>query len=938
MAEVTVSYNEVIIRGKNISDLISEMYEEGTQKENYYRDIVDIAFQMHESLKRSSCCSCLSSRKGNRSNDACFVVTKDLINTRRRGKYVVVPGESLFEEEDAKDIFQNIKGDKKKKKKRKRYLDIEERNICLLALYEDECGNTVFLHSKDIFSISSMKEGRFIICPYSDSVAKEIWMDPENRLKREMTQDEENTLSEIHWTEDDLNASNTHSKDIWIGVDIYSIWPELESYIPCDSLIYSSYTGYSTKKGKNTSRKDSENIIQSQSIQSLNILRDSIVFNALGIKDLMKIRKKKIPSECIKVLTNTSHKEDTDLQYSIVFFEKASEAQKYARKNGFYMGAHDINAESGAKRFFVTTTCFGAYENIRLMECESPPPLMYEQGWDKKLKFSHECLLPERNTKLYIDVDIKVEEAIHFLPYEKNKGAFCFTWMIVDRITLSVICWFNEFIKRIFDIDVSLEDWTVLCATDLKRKMSRHFILSKEGCFFRSKLDLMMFMDIAQYVMNKDIVMRERSKDFSFWDSSFKIEKKVANVSPISWMTKMETQMDPVSKVEIKSERPIVDFSVYSEFSFMRGSYCSKMSDPGRVLNILRIDTSLIKGIKNPMEKVGDEGVLFILEDSNKTFPLNNQDIEKDFQLWKRSSIQCVSPESEEGLALPLSIMFPNVKNSKVTKETIAKYSKEIVKGDDSNDGFHQKNIILSFTDECWWKTSTVPNGKCRETLESIISSMLNNKSVISGISGGGSLRSWAYSAERIQYGKDKKSCPYNMLREYFAQVNPPQVEKIIDIKEWSKCDKIVLTKKIDKRSEEEKEAIEKTRNLQYISSLPENKRRRYEKKNIKTDFYSKSTKKESTPSHERKNVKSKNDHVVVNIKGSKWCPIGMKDHKSCGKVYLKIYRNGDVACRCFSENCQMIASNHGQGSTYRKLYPLNEEQKRILWGDDNSM
>jgi hypothetical protein len=563
---------------------------------------------------------------------------------------------------------------------------------------------------------------------------------------------------------------------------------------------------------------------------------------------------------------------------------------------------------------------------------------MYEKGHDKKMVFSHECLLPERHVKLYIDVDIKVEEAAHFLPYDQVRRKQHFTWDIVDRITLSVITWFGRFFERVFGVPCDVEDWSILCSTDLDKKMSRHFVLSKPECFFRSKLDLMMFMDMVQYQMNREIATRNRSVCFSMLKTDERGNKTAVNEDPLAWMTKMEKQLDPITKVEVKSERSIVDFAVYSDFSFMRGAYCSKMSEPDRILNLVHIDPRNLKDPKNPMKQL--DGVRFYVQDAVATFPKSEEAVDKDFALWKRASIQCVEPENGAGLSLPLGLMIPRVKNFTIKKEVIEEMNLETIQGDDSNDGFHSKNVIQSFTNRCWWKTSTVPEGTNRRFVEGLVYSMMNQSTLVSGVGGGsgfvGSFRSWAYSMERVQAGDTDDTCPYKMLRAYFAQVNPPQVERIIDIKPWAECDKILLTKKRDNRTDEEKRVVEQAKESAYLASMPNHKRIQYLRRNNKSRFYSTSLR--SSSSHEnsskKKETGSRNDHVVVNLRGTKWCPISNRDHKSCGKVYLKIYRNGDVACRCFSENCQAIASEHGQRSTYRKLYPLNEEQRRILWSE----
>ena len=936
---VSVTYNQIVVRGKAIADLIAEMYEDEEEsisnigrEKNYYKDVVDVAIKMHDALKKASCCPCAGSTNSKKSKNACFVATPRLIHTRRRGKHVVIPAVGFFDSDDTKAIFRYITHEDRKGGKN-RGLDIDERNLCLVSLYEDEeAGTTVFRHHTDVVSVAVMSEARFVVYPYTQAVAREVWSDVEGRFR-----DEENDAEEdrVYWSEKDKYAKKPKNGTLWAGVDVYGLWPALEQWIPRelgDTLYSSSLTSSSrqTESSLNTKRKRKTDLSDHlDDIHRLNILRDSVVLNALRIPDLVKIRGLHIPAEAVRIREEA----DTELECSIYFFDTAAEAQTFARRYGLYMGAHDIHFESGAKQFFVSSSMFGAYENIRLGECASPPRGMYEKGHDRKMAYSHECLLPERPTKLYLDVDIKVEEAKHFLPYEHELGQHRFTWDIVDRITLSVIAWFNGFFRRVFGTRLKADDWVVLCACDLDRKMSRHFVLAKPGCFFRSKLDLMMFMDMAQFQLNREMATRNRSLDFSFWKPDIQRERKVPNNDPLAWMTKMEFQQDPVTKAEIKSERSIIDFGVYSDFSFMRGIYCCKMSDPGRVLNNVFVDSGPLKDpYEDPMNKLGKEGVGFIVEHASRSFPRSEESIDMDFDMWKRASIQCIEgPEGPEGpgvpgygKALPLGTMFPRVKNIKVDQD--------MLKGDEFVDGFDFKNVVMSFNNQCWWKTSTVPEGERRRFVESLLSSMLNRSSTVSGVNGyGGSLRSLAYSKERVEPGNTAKDCPYKMLRAYFAQVNPPQVERIIDIKPWASCDKILLTRNRDVRSAEEIREIERIKQEAYVSTLPEHKRRRYQKRNMTSQFYSTSTK--STKERAIKTKGSKQDHVRVNFKGTKWCPIAMKDHRSGGRVYLKIYRNGDVVCRCFSDNCKTIASDHGQSSTYRKLYPLDEAQKKVLWG-----
>jgi hypothetical protein len=970
--KVTVAYNRIVFRGKTIADLVSEMYEEGeedgdeeTSSRFYYRDVVDVAIQTHDALRRQSQCPCKGPVEGKRSKNAIFVVSPRLLQGRKRGNHVVVPATGLFDSDEAGPIFSAIRGklnmDKHShKRKRAKTLDVDERNICLVALYEDGQGNVVFRHHSDVFNVASMTETRLIVYPYTQSVAREVWSDAKARYR-----DEENDAEEdrVYWSEQDKYAKNEVDEAMWIGVNAYELWPQLHQWIPQEDGSLTSYTSSSLLTparggagplvgGGGGTRRARKDLSDTHSAASLYILRDTVILNALRLHELVKSRGKRLPSEAVQLHTNTDHKEDTDLEYSIVFFDTAAEAQRYARAHGFYMGAHDIHSESGAKRFFVPTTCFSAYENIRLRECQAPPPGMYERGHDKKMLFSHECMLPERRTKLYIDLDVSVKEAAHYLPYEKDIHMSHFTWDIVDRITLAVMCWFGDFFHRVFGVRPRVEDWAVMCATDLYRKMSRHLVLAKPECFFRSKLDLMMFMDMAQYQLSRDMATRKRHLDYKMYTVDVQAQKRIPNASPLSWMAKMVRQMDAVTKTEIKCERSIIDFAVYGEFSFMRGLYCSKMSEPHRILNHVRVDGSHLADPDHPMRSIGETGVFFDVENALHTMPRSDAQIEADFALWKRASIQCVEPEagegpcgehrpSGEGLTLPLGTIFPRVTNVKIKRETIDQYQDAMTSvGEDSSDGFRIKNVLLSFTNRCWWKTSTVPDGAPRQYVETLLASMLRPTTTVSGVSGGfgggfrGSLTSLAYSNESIRVGESDGECPYRMLRGYFGQINPPQVERIIDVKPWAECEDMVLTRKIDMRSEEEREEMARLKREAYEATLPENKRRRYTSKYKSSRFYSRSLGSKGTLGTKKK-AKSREDHVQVNFKGTKWCPIAMKDHRSAGKVYLKIYRNGDVVCRCFSDNCKDIASNHNTTSTYRKLYPLSEAQRLILWPDE---
>jgi len=853
-SNVLLSKNKVVIKNRTVPSLIRELLDIETELPTY-RDIVDLGMHIHDTLQKNkkTCCSGTSSRTRNN----CLIVTSQLLEYAMRGNHIVVPTETLFPSDRLDVIFESKK--KKKRKRKKPILSIEDRPLCMLLIHEDPgTGNVEFIHSELQFITSSLIKSRYFIRPYNEEVAKE----------------------EIWSSTSPILFPTTSSTTDWVGIEACSLWTKLETVIP--------RSNYDTGGGRESITDARASMLvkdMSETMDPISLLsvRDTVVLNAVRIPSLPKLRRIPDPGESSVIRTDTSHMKDCMLAHSIAFFDNSNEAMAHARKHGFYMGAHDISSESGAKAYFVTTSVFEAFRNIRMGECEAPPPDMYERGHDKKMIHSHECIRPESRTKLYLDIDIDLKDNAQLM-----RGLPFVPWSIIDNITFAAMFWFSHFFHKVFGtrVDNYSEDWAVLCATRPDKKISRHLILCKPECYFRTKIDLMMFMDMAKHALMNDIRARDRGDDFSIYKKG---GGKVLNTDPTSWLTKVSTSIDHMTKRTIRSESCVVDFAVYSEFSCMRGLFCSKMNDPGRILDWVEM---------NPSGLEEDEDALPVrFRVCSSLPPSNPDDAMRDFHRWKCASIVCIEPANGRGLTLPLGLL--------------ASLPKTLY-----NDGENKRDVevnkIRAFTDQCWRETSSVHEW---DFVEDLIRSIILKRKMNGG-RGGGAFGSWVYSSEEIAYGERKESCPYRMLRDYFSQENDPRISSFLDVTPWASCDRYHMTRRSDMRTDEE---IEEARNAFYGNRTK--RRKCYTSSTY--DYGDKEGRK-----------KRKNDHVRVCLRWSKWCPIAQRNHGAAGKVFLNIYRTGRVVCSCFHEDCK-AKSKRVDGSVYWPLVPLTMEQNALLWGGE---
>jgi hypothetical protein len=706
--EVTFSTNKVVIRNRTIPSLIQEIL--GVDGSPSYRDVADLGLHIHDALQQNGGTCCKGRSSGSR--NACLVVTRSVLEHATRGSFVVVPTESLFPSEKAKAVLRG---------KGKKNRTLTQRSLCILWVHEDPgTGNVEFVHSPLQYITASLVSSRYFLRPYDDEVAnEEIWGAASPLTFRGV-----------------INDGGVIND--WVGVDACSLWTMLEQALPTHRF---DMGDSGSKTGVERLVKD---MSQTMAPAALLSLRDSLVLNALRLGDIPKMRGIPEPAEAT-VVGSTDNS-----PYSISFFDNANQALSVARTRGMYMGAHDISPESGAKAYFVTCSPFEAFRNIRLGDAEAPPAEMYERGHNRRMGHSHECLRPESRTKLYLDIDIDVGQNGYL---KSREGGRVVPWVTVNNITFATMFWFTSFFHKVFGIrpDNYAKDWTVLCATRPDRKISRHLILNKSECFFRTKVDLMMFMEMARQSLLSDIRGRNKEDDFHTLRADGTL-----NDDPTSWMVKVSTSIDPMTKSTIRGESCIVDFAVYNEFSCMRGLFCSKMNDPTRTLDWVEM---------TPNGSSSEEDLPVDFRIHRPPVPTDPEGSNRDFERWKRASVVCVDPPDGRGLTLPLGTMLsmPAGARSK------------------------------AFTPQCWEATSSVTD---LPFVRGLIQSKRKDR-------GGGVLGSWVFSEEDVarEAGED---CPYHMIRDYFAQENDPRIAKSVDVKAWAECDKYVMTLHNDMRTDEE--------------------------------------------------------------------------------------------------------------------------------------
>ena len=941
---ISFGMNTVHITHSTLQTLIDTYKPKEAKQEDdprtYYRDLANLGMRLHDRLKRDNLCSC-SFSSGNTLPPVCCVLAPCLGQVFRRS-FLVLPEEALFLEVD---------DDREKKKKRRRVkppsVDLGERTLCITMLWRNDAYDRVeFLHCRNPMSIKALQSSNAFILNYEQAVAQEVWGALENR---------KNVSTQLRWKRNDpfgkeLEASASRAArrkalPRWIAINPMALWPETTTFLGyqgetrapsfLDGLSLSSNSILPCDTSHPSGRQEEE-AYEPEKI-NYGVLRDFVVQNALGMHNLMEhIARSSIgeeeempvlPADASRISresfsarrtchTDEKHEEE-DLVYSIKFFYTAAPAKKYARKHRLPMFAQDKAADSGAKHYFVPGSWFEAYRAIRLGEYEYPPPNAYlervyngrrEPSFHSLMPYCHEYILAERRVKLFLDLDCD----------PKGNPQFCSpsTGLVdlnkVNRMTRDVIRWFTWFINRLFGEETcAFTDWIVLCATRPDRKISRHLRLAKPGCYFHTNLDLLAFIDLAKQQMTKDVAMRVPTQDH-----------KEDALNPISWMIIHKKTIESVTKREHTYQTPIIDFSVYGEYGCIRSVFCAKMRDASRILSPVR---DLFPGQDCTIVNTDVTSPLV----SKETFGKQNR-VNEEFPYYFQTLVTYVESgdgDGQDGWKMPIGAMSfmpaAKVPPSLVQRNYERVNENEKETGDDASnsavDRVFSKAVyaLMALPAKAWYSTSSLPEGAARRDVQEMIQNFMRSQGTLADekARGGGAhkrktcLGSWAYSREIVLETEDRDGI-VKTIRSYFA--SQTVIKSGHCLEPWSReCGRICPERRCSRIQE-----------LLNTAGTEETDQEKADK------FFQKG--KVGTTKTTKENG---NDHYLVKIRGTKWCPIAQREHSNKDKCYVRFYRDGRVVCGCFSDGCkERIHSVYGERAYYWQLPYLSPKHISILW------